>query len=186
EPGSITSFLQDCCMTDQPRQPRQIDLGREDELVPWSAWFHRASHALRQFKQLPEGAAAVFRVTLIDGRVFAVTHVQTHVSRGKCMVGTDRFGESDPICDVVTGYTLVGSSGDRRPTALVVPPAMIASVECVAVDAAALQKAAEQAEKKAQDESEPFGFAAWRTWDGDLTVHEIDEVEAKGVGAQTP
>lgn len=168
-------------------QQRQVDLGREDELVPWSAWFQRASAALAQFHPLGETQKPIFRVTLIDGRVFAITHVQTHVSRGKCFVGTNRWGEQDAVCDVITGYTLAGRAGDGRPTALVIPPAMIASVECVAIDAMP-DPAAVANGKKDDGSDQPFGFAAYREWDGDLTVHEVDETEAKngGAGYQNP
>lgn len=156
-------------MSEAITQTRQIDLGREDSLVPWSAWFHRSSKALHQFHGVSEGQKAVFRVTLIDARVFAVTHVQTHVSRGRCFVGENRFGEKDAVCDVITGYTLVGSAADGRPTALVVPPEMLASVECVAVS----QPDAQDDSK--EDQTRPFGFAAYQAWDGTLKLEEIEE-----------
>ena len=168
-------------MTDAPETPsRQVDLGREDFLVPWAQWFQRASAALHQFFPLGEGQKPVFRVTLVDGRMFAITHVQTHVSRGKCFVGTNRWGEKDAVCDVITGYTLAGTGPDRRPMALVLPPDMIASVECVAVSEAEAKK--NDDEGKGGDGKEPFGFAAWQTWDGTLQLEEVEELHATHMG----
>ena len=75
-------------MTSPIHTSRTVDLGREDELVPWAEWFVRSAamleHLVKQ-GQAPQGPR-VFRVTLADGRPFAVMSVQKHVARGKCEV----------------------------------------------------------------------------------------------------
>ena len=168
-------------MTTPTPPSRQVDLGREDALVPWAVWFQRASAALTQFHALADGHKPVFRVTLVDGRMFAVTHVQTHVSRGKCFVGTNRWGETDAVCDVITGYTLAGTGPDMRPMTLVLPPDMIASVECVAVAAPSAPDGEDAGDKK-KDDKEPFGFAAWKEWTGTLQLEEVEDLHETVVG----
>jgi hypothetical protein len=99
-----------------------------------------------------------FRVTLRDGRPYAVFSVKTHIAHGKCGMSGDwreaADGQTD-VCDVITGYTLVGTAHDGKPVVLTVPPNEIASVECVLV-----QGRPGQREEKDKDDV-PFGFAAF-------------------------
>lgn len=177
---------------------RSIDLGREDELVPWSEWFRRAATSMEQVLQAlpapepkperPSTPRWVFRVTLIDGREFAITQVSTHISRGRCFLGENRWdvgptkrevtesagkvasviNAGSPICDVITGYTMMGNGNDGLPTVLNVPPHMIASVEGV------LLPRRPSTDKK---EDEPFGFARWAAQqnEGDPELTEVEE-----------
>ena len=177
-------------MTPPIHTSRTVDLGREDEHVPWAEWFNRSSamleHLVKQ-GQAPQGPR-VFRVTLADGRPFAVMSVQKHVARGKCELAPNRWTESasigpggayEPICDVITGYTLIGTAPDGRPTVLSVPPTEIASVECVVlVDVAA---AAAQAQQHEKDGDKPFGFAAYKQR---LDAPEVEEVEEQTLFSQ--
>ena len=73
-----------------------------------------------------------------------------------------------PICDVITGYTMMGNGNDGLPTVLNVPPHMIASVEGV------LLPRRPSTNKK---EDEPFGFARWaaRQNEGDPELTEVEE-----------
>lgn len=178
-----------------------IDLGREDELVPWSEWFRRAADSMQQLlsawsdQESAEAEAAprwVFRVALIDGRTFAITKVSTHISRGRCFLGENRWDigptqaqlrqnagkiasviqSSRPICDVITGYTLMGSGEDGLPTVLNVPPHMIASVEGVVLPQVPAPDTPDEKISK-----EPFGFARWasRQSEHEPELHEVEE-----------
>jgi hypothetical protein len=184
---------------------RSIDLGREDELVPWSEWFKRTSASMNQLLSTvpdaaaqPEGAPKmprwVFRVTLIDGRTFAIHTVSTHLSRGRCFLGDNRWDigptrhevtesagkvatvmlAGSPICDVVTGYTLMGNGEDGLPMVLNIPPSMIASVEGVV-----LPRIAPPDASKNDDDREPFGFARWAAMqaENDPKLNEVEETE---------
>lgn len=168
-----------------------IDLGREDELVPWSEWFRRAATTMEEMlgqtsdsegdKPLPDAPRWVFRVTLVDGRSFAITSVSTHISRGRCFLGENRWevgpnkheltesagkvasviNAGRPICDVITGYTLLGSGEDGFPTVLNCPPSMISSVEAVMLPRRALNGENGANGESGADKREPFGFARW-------------------------
>jgi len=184
---------------------RSIDLGREDELVPWSEWFKRTSASMEQLlstmpdaEELPEGAPKmprwVFRVTLIDGRTFAIHTVSTHLSRGRCFLGDNRWdigptrhdvtqaagkvasviNAGSPICDVITGYSLMGNGEDGLPMVLNIPPHMIASVEGVV-----LPRIPNPAGAKKDDDREPFGFARWAAMqaENDPELNEVEETE---------
>jgi hypothetical protein len=183
-------------------QARSIDLGREDELVPWSEWFRRAAASMEQLLGAAEsegqnnGPRWVFRVTLVDGRTFAVHTVSTHLSRGRCFLGDNRWdmgptkrelAESagkvasvmlagSPICDVITGYTLMGNGEDGLPTVLNIPPHMIASVEGVVLPQFTDPDSAEPGEAR----SEPFGFARWAAMQAESDP-ELNEVEDLGL-----
>ncbi|MFG0292343.1 MAG: hypothetical protein ACF8MJ_04235 [Phycisphaerales bacterium JB050] len=179
-------------------ETRSIDLGREDELVPWSEWFRRTAASMQDIlEKVPvseEHAGAprwVFRVTLIDGRTYAVTQVSTHISRGRCFLGDNRWdigptkhevaesagkvasviNAGSPICDVITGYTMMGNGEDGLPTVLNVPPHMIASVEGVL-----LPRLLPRSDKE-RDETEPFGFARWAAMQAknDPQLTEVEE-----------
>ncbi len=178
---------------------RHVDLGREDELVTWAEWFQRSADTLESFlasaiaqakdagadtsEQLDDhgrpfpDAARVFRVSLKDGRTFAVSAVQTHTSRGRCFPGdNDRWAQdsegSKPTCDVITGYTLVGAGPDGRPTALSVPPEHITSVEAVLVPRNAQNQALNAPSK---DETEAFGFARFAQMRDRPELSETDD-----------
>lgn len=162
---------------------RTVDLGREDEYVPWAEWFGRSAalldHLVQQ-GQAPQGPR-VFRVTLQDGRPFAVMSVQKHIARGKCELVPNRWSESgvgpggkfEPICDVITGYTLVGTGPDGRPTVLSVPPTEIASVECVVL--VEMLGSTELGEGDSEDVELPFGFAAFKHRLAKPQVEEVEE-----------
>lgn len=161
---------------------RQVDLGREEARVPWAEWFHRASQGMDVFTRegsMPAHPRA-FRVTLRDGRPYAVFSVKAHIARGKCHVdGAQRWceatdtmlqdGSGAEVCDVITGYSLVGTAYDGRPVVLTVPPDEIASVECVLV-----QGVAPDGEEAEPAEDIPFGFAAFS---GRTSEPELTEVE---------
>ncbi len=160
-----------------PNQRRLVDLGREDARVPWAQWFNRASAGMDLFMEqgiMPRLPRA-FRVTLRDGRPYAVFSVKTHIARGKCPMSgrwsepTECTKEAD-ICDVITGYSLVGTAHDGRPVVLTVPPDEIASVECVLVQGHPGQVTPEEGEA----DEVPFGFAAFAKR-GELP--QLDEVE---------
>lgn len=147
---------------------RTVDLGREEELVTWDEWFKRAMEIMSQaipkeHPQLLERLA--FRVSLADGRVFAVRQVLAHVARGKCTIGPSRWNEREAICDVITGYVLVGAGEDEFPSAMCVPPTMIASVECVLVPSDADEAA----------KPTPFGFYKRDGLDVPTQRKEIEE-----------
>ena len=184
-------------------QSRSIDLGREDELVPWSEWFRRAANSMEQIlaglpapeqvADQPRAPRWVFRVTLVDGREFAITQVSTHISRGRCFLGENRWNvgptkqevtesagtvasvvnAGSPICDVITGYTMMGNGKDGLPTVLNVPPHMIASVEGVLLPR-------RPAPSQKQDGAEPFGFARWASQQNQNDP-ELTEVEETGL-----
>ena len=185
---------------------RSIDLGREDQLVPWSEWFKRAAESMEQVlanlpgatpsaEDAPKMPRWVFRVTLIDGRTYAVHTVSTHLSRGRCFLGDNRWdigptkhdvtesagkvasviNAGSPICDVITGYTLMGNGEDGLPMVLNIPPQMIASVEGVVLPRLSLKPGAD----KKDDDREPFGFARWaaKQAEGDPELDEVEEPE---------
>lgn len=152
---------------------RAIDLGREEQLVPWRDWFIRAMSALLPIVPEERRESMAFRVTLKDKRVLVVRGVETHVSRGRCFVGENRWGERDQICDVITGYVLLGYGLDGLPTVACLPPEMIVSVECVIAEV--------------PGEREPFGFERFHWQRGQPRMEEVEEMlfkpehlEAKG------
>jgi len=180
---------------------RHVDLGREDHLVTWAEWFQRSAQALESFlasnikNEDPStppapNAARVFRVALRDGRQFAVSAVQTHTSRGRCFPnGKDPFANDDASaegsngrggCDVITGYTLIGAGPDGRPTAISVPPANIASVECVLIPQNAHNRALDNKPNDTEDEA--FGFAQYAQRKSRPELTEIEEPAASSSG----
>lgn len=161
-----------------PDQRRLVDLGREEARVPWAQWFNRASAGMDLFMEqgiMPKLPRA-FRVTLRDGRPYAVFSVKTHIARGKCSA-SGRWAEptectnAADICDVITGYSLVGTAHDGRPVVLTVPPDEIASVECVLVQGHPGQATPEEG---ASDEV-PFGFAAFAKRGERPQLDEVEE-----------
>lgn len=142
---------------------RAIDLGREDQLVPWRDWFVRAMQAMLPLIPEDRRDNVAFRVVLKDKRVLIVRGVSTHVSRGRCFIGENRWGERDQICDVITGYVLLGHGTDWTPTVACVPPDLIASVECVVAEDTG--------------EREPFGFASYHWRKGQPQIDEVEEVQ---------
>lgn len=153
---------------------RLLDLGREAELITWNEWFARTASVMTQAAQQSPAidGIPVFRITLADRRQYLVTYVFTQVARGRCEIGPSRWAAPEggapapaPVCDVITGYILVGRDGNNRPVTVGIPPAMIASVECVLAPA----------------EKEPFGFARMMESDpGSGPV--VREIEDTGPG----
>lgn len=148
---------------------RTVDLGREEELVTWDEWMARSNLAMRH--AVPEAMhdRLVFRVTLGDRRRFLVRQVFTHVARGFCTIGPSRWNEREAICDVITGYMLIGMAADGEPSALCVPPTFIRGLECVLMPT-----------DEEQGSRAPFGFYKRE----DLTLPqqktEVEEVLALG------
>jgi len=123
---------------------RAVDLGREDHLVTWADWFARVGEQMSA--NVPEDAhdSLQFRVTLIDGRQFLVVQMLSHVSRGKCSLEPTRWEDQGAVCDVITGYILMGFDEHETPTTISIAPADIASVECIL---------------PVEEAKAPFGFA---------------------------
>jgi hypothetical protein len=151
---------------------RTVDLGREDELVTWQEWFNRSARLMGQLVDDAQRGHLVFRVTLADGRAFAVRQALTHVARGRCQVDLSRWARTSDdgskegagmgaACDVITGYMLVGTGSDERPTVVSVPPTEIASVECVLVEP--------------KEEPQPFGFARYVDMKDRPALEEVEE-----------
>ncbi|TVQ80359.1 MAG: hypothetical protein EA380_03310 [Phycisphaeraceae bacterium] len=140
---------------------RTVDLGREDQLVPWRDWFVRAVEMMLPIVPEDKRDNIAFRVTLKDKRFLVIRGVSTHVSRGRCFVGENRWGERDQICDVITGYVLLGHGADGTPVVACVPPAMIVSVECVIGEV--------------PGEREPFGFESYLWRQGRPRLEEVEE-----------
>lgn len=84
-----------------------------------------------------------FMVTLNDGRSFLIRQVLTHVVRGRCSLEPTRWEDHGAICDVITGYMLLGENEEGDFTAVSVPPTGIATIECIL---------------KRSEEKTPFGF----------------------------
>lgn len=140
---------------DQPRAHRAVDLGREEQLVTWAEWFARTSSAMQQMLDPEQRKQLRFRVTLIDGRVFAIRQAMSHVSRGKCSIEPTRWDDLGEACDVITGYQMLGEDAMGNVTMVAVTPDMIMSVECVLPKPRTIQ------EEKEEEEREPFGFASF-------------------------
>ncbi len=162
------------------RERRLVDLGREEARVPWAEWFNRASAGMDVFVEqgIMPAMARAFRVTLRDGRPYAVFSVKTHIARGKCAAGghwSEPNAATTPgdVCDVITGYSLVGTAHDGRPVVLTVPPDEIASVECVLVQGHPGQATPDEA---ASDEEVPFGFAAFAKREERPQLQEEEEL----------
>lgn len=149
---------------------RAVDLGREEQLVTWDEWFARSMSIMKQAVPEPDHARLAYRVTLEDTRSFGVKQVVTHVARGKCTIGPSRWNEREAVCDVITGYLLLGAStDDDLPAALCVPPAEIASVECVLMPAG-----------ESEDQQTPFGFYKREGIDLPTERKEVEELLALG------
>ncbi|HBS28249.1 MAG TPA: hypothetical protein DEB06_02085 [Phycisphaerales bacterium] len=157
-----------------PAQPdaishRTVDLGREEEFITWQDWFGRAMAHMREVLPPEAHASLAFRVTLADGRQFAVRQVLTHVVRGRCTLQPSRWNEHEAVCDVITGYQFLGVGEDERLTSLVVPPVAIESVECVLV-------AGEGEPSDEPDETRtPFGFYKREALEKPVEQREVEE-----------
>ncbi|MDX2115947.1 MAG: hypothetical protein SFZ24_10080 [Planctomycetota bacterium] len=116
-----------------PPVKRTVDLGRDEELVTWDEWFNRSMAIMRQAVPEKHHDRLAFRISLGDGRTFNVKQVVTHVSRGRCTITSSRWNEREAICDVITGYMLLGADEEGIPAALCVSPSTITSVECLLV-----------------------------------------------------
>jgi len=160
---------------------RTVDLGREEEFITWQDWFGRAMGLMREV--LPEDAHEhlAFRVTLIDGRQFAIRQVLTHVVRGKCTLQPSRWNEQEAICDVITGYQFLGVGEDQFLTSLTVPPTSIESVECVLV------RPGEGDESEGEPGKTPFGFHKREALALPVEQREIEEkIKAEQSSTEAP
>ncbi len=139
---------------------RIVEVGREEELVTWNEWFARTQHAMKEILPAEKHERLQFRVTLVDGRQFLVRQLMTHMSRGLCTIGPSRWNEREAVCDVITGYLMVGVGEDEELSAISVPPTEILTVECVLVP---------------EEEKAPFGFYAREGVDVPAKRSEVDE-----------
>ena len=169
-------------MTDTSTTPdttlisRTVDLGREDELVTWQEWFARSMLQMKQLVCEDEHERLAFRVTLADGRGFAVRQVTTHVVKGRCSLEDNRWSDTTAICHVITGYLMYGVGEDGVLTTVAVPPTEIASIECVLVPAQDDEDA-----ENAGSGGVPFGFYSRKAMDVPAEQREVEE-ELKGEG----
>lgn len=147
------------------RRHRAVDLGREDQLVPWSEWFNRTGASMSKVIKPEMRKHMRFRVTLTDGRVYTVRRAMSHVARGRCSLEPTRWDPEGSVCDVITGYQLMGNDPAGNISMLAVTPDMIRCVECVIM-------------RPKDEEKEPFGFANWaKIRDEDPGLTEVEETE---------
>lgn len=143
---------------------RTVDLGREEELVTWDGWFARSMEVMREAVPKLHHDRLAFRVALVDGRIFGVRQVMVHVARGSCSIGPSRWNEREAICDVITGYVLLGAAEDGAPSTLCVSPASISSVECILIP-----------EIEDDTAATPFGFYKREGIDVPVKRKEVEE-----------
>jgi hypothetical protein len=148
---------------------RTVDLGREEEFVTWQEWCARTMTHMREVVPAELHERLAFRVTLADGRSFAVRQVLTHVVKGRCSLQASRWSDAEAICDVVTGYMFMGVGDDELMTTVAVPPVDIASVECVLVGVLADE------DDPSSDTVTPFGFHKREGLDVPTEQREIEE-----------
>lgn len=155
--------------------PRSVDLGREDHLVTWGEWFGRSHAAMSSVVPAELHDNLLFRATLTDGRQFLVREIRQHVSRGACTIEKTRWHERDAICDVITGYLLIGNDDHGVPTTVAVLPLEILSVECVL--GMPIPPSADPEETQDAEEKRVFGFAkfAKALQDRPARVEEVEE-----------
>lgn len=135
--------------------PRSVDLGREDHLVTWGEWFERSHAAMASVVPEELRDNLLFRATLVDGRQFLVREIRQHVSHGACTIEKTRWHERDAICNVITGYLLVGNDQHGVPSTVAVMPDEILTVECVL----AMIGPPDGEAKQEEEEKKLFGFA---------------------------
>ncbi|MBL8745083.1 MAG: hypothetical protein JNK58_01865 [Phycisphaerae bacterium] len=143
---------------------RTVDLGREEELVTWDEWFGRSIALMKEAIPDKFHDRLAFRVGLADGRSFGVKQVIAHVARGACTIGPSRWNDREAVCDVVTGYMLMGAGEDEIPSALCVSPVLIISVECVLAP-----------EPEEDSSATPFGFYKREGIDVPVERKEVEE-----------
>lgn len=153
---------------------RTVDLGREDELVTWQEWFKRTMDQMRERVDKECCDRLAHRVTLADGRQFAVRQITTHVVKGRCSLEETRWSELSAVCNVITGYMLYGVDDDSLMTTLAVPPAEIVSVECVLVPT---EEEEEENEKRSMA---PFGFHSRKALQVPAEQREVEEKIEEG------
>lgn len=151
---------------------RTVDLGREDELITWQEWFGRTMTHMRSATPEEMHGRLAFRVTLVDGRQFAVRQVTTHVVKGRCSMEKTRWSDQFATCNVITGYMLSGADDDALAVTIALPPAEISSVECVFVPTDE-----EEAEDAAHERNGrvPFGFYSKRALNVPTETREVEE-----------
>lgn len=148
---------------------RTVDLGREEEFVTWQEWFARTMAHMQGAVPAELHERIAFRVSLADGRMFAVRQVMTHVVKGRCSLQASRWSDAEAICDVITGYMFMGVGEDQHMTTLAVPPTEIASVEAVLVGVTAGDG------EDSDENSSPFGFHKREGLDVPTEQREIEE-----------
>jgi len=156
---------------------RTVDLNRENELITWQEWMARSMAQMKEIVPAGQHENLAFRITLLDGRAFAVKRFSTYVVKGRCSLEATRWSDHFKTCNVVTGYMFYGLGEDMLPSSLCVPPDMIASIECVLVPIAS------EGENPDEDQNPtrkvPFGFYPRETFESPLEQKEVEE-EMKG------
>ena len=148
---------------------RTVDLGREDELVTWQDWFARTMDQMSERVGEECCERLAHRVTLADGRQFAVRQITTHVVKGRCSMEKTRWSDHFATCNVITGYMFYGVDDDSLMTTIAVPPAEIVSIECVLVPT-------EEEENELENGSaSPFGFHSRKALKVPAEQREVEE-----------
>ncbi len=151
---------------------RTVDLNREDELITWQEWMARSMNQMKQLVPAEHHEKLAFRVTLIDGRTFAIRRFTTYVVKGRCSLEETRWSDQFKTCNVITGYMFYGVGEDMLLSSLCVPPDMIASIECLLVPV--IDPDAQGDEQPAVKKI-PFGFYPRETLDSPLEQQEVEE-----------
>ena len=154
---------------------RTVDLGREEELISWQEWFARTMAQMKGVTPDEHHERLAFRVTLADGRQFAVRQVTTHVVKGQCSMEKTRWSDHLAVCNVITGYMLFGMDDDALATTVAVPPAEIASVECVLVPTDEEEAEEESEAKQHSNGHVPFGFYSRKALKVPAKTREVEE-----------
>lgn len=139
---------------------RAVDLGREEQFVTWSEWFGRTMAHMSEVVPAEQRDKLQFCITLADGRRFLVRQVLTHVVRGRCSLDPTRWDDGGAVCDVITGYMLLGENDEGDVTVVSVPPTEISTVECIL---------------KREEDRAPFGFRKHEALSLPCQQREIEE-----------
>ena len=156
--------------SDDKQDRRRFDLGRETEMVTWDEWIRRARKSAKRSLSENEHEHLRLIVTLRDGRRFRAARTECHTQTIS--------GEEDgkPVeYTAVTGYVFLGHyEGDKdneRLVAIVVQPALIASVEWMEIPV---------------EEERTFGFAALlERARGYEEIQDTSPAMAAGVGKRS-
>jgi len=125
-------------------ETRRFDLGRESEMVTWGEWIRRARASAKRSLTESEHEHLRLIVSLRDGRRIRAARTECHTQT----IEGEEGGKTIKFT-AITGYVFLGHyEGDfenERLIAIVVQPALIASVEWMEVP---------------EEEERTFGFAA--------------------------